>query len=162
MDLNQLKQLALKTEGANKAFSKKLKSKKPKDLDVTAQELHQKAFENIDCLSCANCCKTTSPIFYQKDIERLSQHLKLKPSQFIDKYLKIDEDQDYVFKEAPCPFLDSENYCTVYNSRPSACREYPHTDRKKFYQLLDLTVKNTFICPAAYKVMEGLKEKYKI
>jgi uncharacterized protein len=128
-------------------------------LPSLAGEFHEQAFEEVDCLSCANCCKTTSPIFYQKDIERLAKHLKMRPTAFIEKYLHIDEDNDYVLNVAPCPFLDSENYCTVYEARPTACREYPHTDRKRFYQLLDLTLKNTFICPAAYKVMEGLKKK---
>jgi len=65
-----------------------------------------------------------------------------------------------VLNSAPCPFLDSENYCLVYEDRPIACREYPHTNRKRFYQILDLTLKNTLICPAALQVAEGLAKKY--
>jgi uncharacterized protein len=159
MDVSQLPLLAAKAEQQNKKLAARLKKIKPKNLDNFAGELHRQAFEQIDCLSCANCCKTTSPIFYQKDIERVAKHLKMKPSAFIEKYLHIDEDNDYVLNTAPCPFLAAENYCMVYESRPTACREYPHTDRKRFYQLLDLTLKNTFICPAAYKVMEGLNKK---
>jgi uncharacterized protein len=161
MDISKLPALALKAEQANKKLSEKLKKIKPKNLDDVARSLHQKAFEEIDCLKCANCCKTTSPIFYSKDIDRLSKHLKLKPSLFMEKYLHIDEDKDYVLNVAPCPFLGDDNYCTVYDARPNACREYPHTDRKRFYQLLNLTVKNTHICPAAQRVMEGLKDFYK-
>jgi uncharacterized protein len=161
MDILKLPALAVKSAQSNKKIAEKLKKSKPKNLDDVAQDLHDKAFEEIDCLKCANCCKTTSPIFYQKDIERLAKHFRIKPSQFIEKYLHIDEDKDYVLNVAPCPFLDSENYCMVYESRPNACREYPHTDRKRFYQLLNLTLKNTHICPAAYKVMEGLREVYK-
>jgi uncharacterized protein len=159
MDISRLPSLAANAEQANKKLVARLKKSKPKNLDDLAGEFHEQAFEEVDCLSCANCCKTTSPIFYQKDIERLAKHLKMRPTAFIEKYLHIDEDNDYVLNVAPCPFLDSENYCTVYEARPTACREYPHTDRKRFYQLLDLTLKNTFICPAAYKVMEGLKKK---
>ncbi|MBA3902021.1 MAG: YkgJ family cysteine cluster protein [Bacteroidetes bacterium] len=161
MDISKLPALAQKAEQANKKISEKLKKCKPKNLDDVAQGLHNKAFEEIDCLKCANCCKTTSPIFYQRDIEKLSKYLKLKPSQFIEKYLHVDEDKDYVLNSTPCPFLDGENYCMVYNARPTACSEYPHTNRKRFYQLLNLTVKNTHICPAAYKVFEGLKEVFK-
>ena len=157
---NELTSLAKNAETANKKIADKLKKSKPKDLDTTAQQLHNSAFETIDCLKCANCCKTTSPIFYQKDIERLAKHFRIKPSSFIEKYLHIDKDEDYVLNTAPCPFLDTDNYCAVYESRPTACREYPHTDRKRFHQLLNLTIKNTFICPAAYAVMEGLKKKY--
>ena len=142
-----------------KLFSK-LKKSKPARLDDVVRELHDEVFENIDCLKCANCCKTTSPTFYDKDIERLSKHLKLKPSQFIEKYLHIDEDNDYVLNSSPCAFLDSDNYCTVYEARPLACREYPHTNRKRFYQILDITLPNTSICPAAYKIVEELKKKF--
>jgi uncharacterized protein len=161
MDISKLPVNAQKAEPSNKKLAERLRKSKPKNLDNLAQELHNEAFENIDCLKCANCCKTTSPIFYQKDIERLAKHFKIKPSQFIDKYLHLDEDKDYVLNIAPCPFLDGENYCMVYEARPTACREYPHTDRKRFYQLLNLTIKNTHICPAAFKVMEGLREAFK-
>ena len=152
--------LAEKHKKENKALVKKLKKAKPKKLDETVHNLHNEVFEEIDCLECANCCKTTSPIFYERDIDRLSKHLKIKPSDFIDTYLKIDEDKDYVLKTAPCPFLDYENYCTVYESRPTACREYPHTNRKRFYQILDLSFKNTDICPAVADIFERLKEKF--
>ncbi len=149
--------LAEKNKAEYKALAKKLKRTKPKNLDKTVHELHDKVFEKIDCLDCANCCKTTSPTFYERDIDRLSKHLKLKPSSFIDKYLSVDEDGDYVLTTAPCPFLDYENYCTVYESRPLACREYPHTNRKRFYQILDLSLINTSICPAVADVFERLK-----
>jgi Fe-S-cluster containining protein len=116
----------------------------------------------IDCLTCANCCKTTSPIFYQKDIERASKALKLKPGTFIEKYLRLDEDNDYVLQVAPCPFLNPDNYCGIYDDRPNACREYPHTDRKKIQQILDLTFKNTLVCPAVLRITEEAKRKLKL
>ena len=86
--------------------------------------------------------------------------MRLKPAQFIEQYLHLDEDNDYVLNAAPCPFLLADNYCSVYEDRPTACREYPHTNRKRFYQLLDLTLKNTLICPAAYEIVEEMKKKY--
>ena len=141
----------------NKKLFARLKKNKPKNLDNIFQKLHNEAFEEIDCLTCANCCKTTSPIFYQKDIERLAKHFRIKPSQFIEKYLHIDEDNDFVLNSTPCPFLGTDNYCAVYDDRPTACREYPHTDRKNIHQLFDLTIKNTAICPAVYKIVEKLK-----
>lgn len=151
---------AQKHRKENKALVAKLKKSKPKKLDDTVQEIHEQVFEHIDCLSCANCCTTTSPIFYERDIDRLAKHLKLKPSVFIEKYLRIDEDQDYVLQQAPCPFLGADNYCAVYESRPTACREYPHTNRKRFYQLLTLSRKNTEICPAVADIFEELKQRF--
>ena len=151
--------LAQQHQKENKALVKKLKRSKPKSLDVIVHGLHDEVFEKIDCLDCANCCKTTSPAIYERDIDRLAKHLKIKPSKLIEQYLEKDTDNDYVFRSAPCPFLDHENYCMVYDSRPLACREYPHTNRKRFYQVLDLSLTNTSICPAVADVFEGLKEK---
>ena len=149
-----------KVEKENKQLVDRLIRKKPKDLDDVTEKLHNEVFEKIDCMSCGNCCKTTSPIFYQKDIDRLSKHFKMKPGSFVEKYLHIDGDQDYVLNSAPCAFLNTDNSCSVYDVRPSACNTYPHTNRKKFYQLLVLSFNNTLICPAVQKVFEGLKKIY--
>lgn len=137
-------------------FLKKLKQRPPKNLDEQFRTQDELAFEKIDCLDCANCCKTTSPIFYDKDVERMAHHFKLKPSEFFDQYLKIDEDGDQVLKSSPCPFLLEDNKCMAYDSRPKACREYPHTNRKRMHQILDLTAKNTRICPAVSEVVQQL------
>lgn len=159
-DLKNKLEIAEKHQGENKTLMKKLKKKKPKNLDAVVHDLHDETFNEIDCLDCANCCKTTSPAIYDRDVDRLAKHLKMKPSQLIAQYLAVDEDNDYVFKSAPCPFLDHENYCMVYESRPLACREYPHTNRKRFYQVLDLSLKNTEICPGVASIFEELKKKF--
>jgi len=143
----------------NKQLIKKLKKTKPNKLDALVHDLHDETFNEIDCLDCANCCKTTSPAISNKDIDRLAKHLRIKPSKLIEQHLELDEDNDYVFRSAPCPFLDHENYCMVYDSRPLACREYPHTNRKRFFQVLDLSLKNTEICPAVASIFEDLKSK---
>jgi len=157
MEIEELNRLSIKKKPENILFFKDLKRKKPSGLDDLFHEIHEEVFEKTDCLTCGNCCKTTSPIFYQRDIERVSKRLKLKPSAFIEKYLKVDEDEDFVLTSAPCPFLDQENYCMIYDDRPTACREYPHTNRKKMYQILDLTLKNIDVCPAVYSITEKLK-----
>ncbi len=160
IDLQKYKTSALNKAKENKSFLAKLKKKKPKDLDDNTQNLHHEVFQTIDCLECANCCKSISPIVIDRDIDRLAKHLRIKPSAVIDQYLRLDEDEDYVFRETPCPFLMPDNYCMVYESRPRACREYPHTDRKRFFQISTLTYKNTFVCPAVFDVVEGLKVIY--
>ncbi len=135
---------------------KKLKSGNTKDLDKKFHQLHDEAFDRIDCLDCANCCKTTSPIFRDVDIARLSKHLKMKPGVFIDTYMRLDNDGDYILKQSPCFFLGEDNKCSVYDHRPLACREYPHTNRKKMYQILNLTMKNTQVCPAVAGIVREL------
>lgn len=157
--LPQLPQRASDKLVENKKFFAKLKKRPPKDLDYLMQELHQVEFERTDCLQCANCCKTTGPLFTDADINRIAKHLRLKPSDFIEQYLRIDEDNDYVLQEVPCAFLGSDNYCSIYPVRPKACREFPHTNRKKFHKITHLTLKNVAVCPAAFNIVEAMKKR---
>lgn len=156
----ELKLLTDKNRQETSAFIKKLKKKKPKKLDDVVHELHDEAFAGFDCLDCANCCKTIGPRLIDKDIERLAKHLKMKTADFVQHYILTDEDADFVFKDHPCPFLLPDNYCIVYESRPKACREYPHTNRKRFYQILDLSHKNCETCPVVIDVISELKNKF--
>jgi hypothetical protein len=158
MDLSRFHEKANNKAWENKKFLESLRKKDPRKVDHSFHRLHEEVFEEVSCLGCANCCKTTSPIFYQNDIERLSRALRIKPGDFIEKYLLIDGDNDYVLKSSPCPFLGEDNFCTVYEDRPKACREYPHTDRKKMFQISELTYKNTLVCPAVLEIVERLKQ----
>lgn len=160
--LRNLPKLAQEKHTENKKFFAKLKKKPPKDLDYVMQELHEEEFSRTDCLNCANCCKTTGPLFTTADVERIAKHLRLKPQKFIDTYLRVDEENDYVLQSVPCTFLDVENYCIIYDVRPKACREFPHTDRKKFQQISNLTLKNVAICPAAFNIVEEMKRRVKL
>lgn len=159
--LKNLPEKAKDKHKENKKFFAKLRKKPPKDLDRQMQDMHEEEFSRTNCLDCANCCKTTGPLFTNKDIERISKHLKLKPQQFIEQYLRIDEDNDYVLQQVPCTFLAADNYCLIYDVRPKACREFPHTDRKDFHKISNLTIKNTAICPAAYNIVEEMKKRIK-
>jgi Fe-S-cluster containining protein len=141
---------------SNQQQLKKWNKSKPKDLDQRFHTTHQKEFAKRDCLQCANCCKTTSPIFRQPDIRRMAKALRMKESQLVAQYLKRDEDDDYVLQSSPCFNLLPDNTCAVYEDRPLACREYPHTDRKNMYQIMDLTAQNTLICPAVASIVEKI------
>ncbi len=123
--------------------------------------LHEEAFERVDCLKCANCCKNYSPRFKTPDIKRISRHLKMRESDFIEKYLKVDEEGDYVVKSLPCPFLGHDNYCSIYEERPSDCRRFPYTNEDVIIKRPALTLKNTTFCPITYYVMEKLIESVK-
>lgn len=159
IDLDKFKRTATGRAKENKKFLSGLSKLRDDVLDDAFHDTHEEVFAETDCLQCANCCKTTSPIFYPTDIDRLSKSLRMKPGEFIEKYLRIDEDKDYVLKSSPCPFLGPDNYCSVYDSRPKACREYPHTDRKKMSQVLDLTYRNTLVCPAVLEMLERMKKR---
>ena len=136
---------------------KKLRKSKSKQVDEVFLKLHSDEMSKINCLGCANCCKSLGPRIVDSDIRRISAFLKMKPTGFIEKYLKIDEVNDYVFKSMPCPFLDDENYCVVYKVRPKACKDYPHTDQKNILSILDICVKNTETCPVVINIFAKLE-----
>ena len=119
-------------------------------------KLHEEAFKKVDCLKCAACCKTYSPRFKTPDIKRISKHLKLKESVFINTYLKLDNDGDYVSKTSPCPFLGNDNYCNIYDQRPSDCHRFPYTDEDVLLKRPVITLKNATFCPAVFYVLEKL------
>ncbi len=123
--------------------------------------LHEEAFSKIDCLQCANCCKNFSPRFKTPDIKRISKHLKMRESDFIETYLKVDEEGDFVVKSTPCPFLGEKNFCTIYEQRPSDCHRFPYTDEDVFIKRQLLTLKNSSFCPITYFVLEKLIEAKK-
>ncbi len=153
----ELNRLTRKSFTDTATWVKKLKARQPKNLDDVVHELHEEAFKRFSCLDCANCCKTIGPRLTDRDIATLSKHLKMKPADFVEKYVVTDEDNDFVFREHPCPFLLPDNYCMVYESRPKACREYPHTDRKRFYQILPLSHRNCETCPVVFEIFGELK-----
>lgn len=155
----ELPKLAKESFAETKKYFQKLKKRTPKRLDLLMQDLHEEEFEKTNCLDCGNCCKTTSPIFTEKDIARISKHLRIKEVKFMEQYLQRDEDDFYVLKSSPCTFLDTDNSCFIYDVRPKACSEYPHTNRRKFIQLTNLTLKNIEVCPATYNIIEELKKK---
>lgn len=119
-------------------------------------DLHEQAFEKVDCLECAACCKNYSPRFKTPDIKRISKHLRMRESEFIDKYLNLDTDGDYVVKSSPCAFLGADNYCSIYEVRPSDCSRFPYTDEDVLLKRQQITLKNATFCPAVHFVLEKL------
>ena len=123
--------------------------------------LHEEAFEKIDCLQCAACCKNYSPRFKTPDVKRISKHLGLKEGVFIDTYLNVDEEGDFVVKGAPCPFLGADNRCSIYEVRPSDCSRFPYTDEDVLIKRPHLTLKNASFCPITFFVLEKLEQQLK-
>lgn len=124
-------------------------------------QLHEEAFEKVDCLQCAACCKNYSPRFKTPDVKRISKHLEMKESVFIETYLRVDEDGDFVVKSSPCPFLGADNFCSIYDVRPSDCQRFPYTDEDVIIKRQKLTVKNASFCPITFYVLEKLSNSLK-
>lgn len=139
-----------------KAYKRLLEKGNKNKMLKALPSLHEEAFSKIDCLECANCCKNYSPRFKQPDIKRIAKRLRIKEGDLVAQYLLLDSDGDYVVKQSPCPFLAGDNTCDIYEDRPSDCRRYPYTDEDVLLKRVQLTLKNTTVCPAAFTVMERL------
>ncbi len=161
ISLKELKALAASRDAEHEILFKKLKRMPDGSVDKLFQDLHYSEFETFNCLDCANCCSTISPIVSYNDVERLAKALRKRPSELVTEYFKVDSDGDYVFRTSPCPFLMPDKYCMVYESRPKACREYPHTNRRRMKQILGITKKNIAVCPVVYKIVEQIKVEVK-
>jgi len=135
---------------------KKLAQSDSRKLDEAFHRLHEEVFREIDCLDCANCCRSLGPRITDADISRIAALLRMRPAQFTEKYLHVDEDGDFVFKSMPCPFLAPDNRCEIYDDRPKACRDYQHTNRRRMFQLQQITLKNSYTCPAVLEILQRL------
>ena len=156
MDFEAFKQRATgKQEQFRKTLSQ-LKKRKDNQVDKLFHEAHDRAFEKIDCLQCAACCTFVGPRWTRQDIRRVAKALRMKEAEFEYTYLRVDEDGDFVFQSMPCPFLGKDKYCSIYEDRPKACREYPHTDRRKMKQIFKLTLRNSTCCPAVEAVLDDI------
>lgn len=148
-----------KSRERQKVYKQFLQRVSRKEVLKKQDSLHEEAFAKLDCLKCANCCSQYSPRFKTPDIKRISRLLGMRESVFIETYLKVDEDGDYVLQQLPCPFLESDNQCKIYDNRPSDCRRFPYTDEDVLFKRPALTLKNTHFCPITYYVMERLMEE---
>lgn len=148
-----------KSISRQKAYARMLQRVNKNQMLKQLPQLHEEAFSVVDCLKCAACCKNYSPRFKTPDIKRISRHLQIKESSMIDTYLKLDDDGDYVVKQTPCPFLGSDNRCSIYEVRPSDCARFPYTDEDVLLNRARITLKNSTFCPAVYYVLEKLLDE---
>ncbi|MEO8711495.1 MAG: YkgJ family cysteine cluster protein [Parafilimonas sp.] len=136
----------------------------PEGLDMYAEQLNAEVWKEVDCVSCANCCKTMTPTFSTKDIRRIAKHLNMRPKDFKERWLKYEKkDKDWVNKKQPCQFLDlSTNMCSIYEVRPADCAGFPHLTKKKMVDYMHMHQQNILYCPATFKMVEKMMEKIKV
>ncbi len=141
------------------SFLRGLLHRRVRGVDGVAKYLHKKAFEKIDCLDCANCCKTMSPTYKKADVKRIAKHLGMTFQQYYDKYLELDESGDYMNKSVPCQFLRKDNKCAIYTVRPADCSGFPHTQYRDFKLYVSGThIQNIDYCPITLNVVEKMHE----
>jgi Fe-S-cluster containining protein len=145
----------------NREILKRLQKRKGKQLDILADTVHDAVFKKIDCLDCAGCCTGIPPIVTKADVGRISKDFGMSPAEFETKYLTVDEDGDTVMNTTPCPFLLADNKCMIYEIRPKACRQYPHTNYMDFSKNMRLHLPNASVCPAVFHILREVDRRLK-
>lgn len=140
----------------NKIFLKRLSASLPPVSQL--QDAHEEVFSRFDCLQCGNCCTNSSPVFTRTDVARIARFLGEKPGDFESRYLQADAEGDWIPKTKPCPMLESDLRCRVYEVRPKSCRGYPHTDGKEGWERPNLLARNTKECPAAHAIVARIRQ----
>jgi Fe-S-cluster containining protein len=160
VNLRSFRQLVRLNKKRVRSFLTRLEKKAPKDLHQLTQEADKEAWVKTDCLDCANCCKTMSPTYTQKDLRRISAHLGMSVSAFKEKWLYKDKTGDWMNVKQPCQFLDlTTNMCNIYAVRPRDCAGFPHHTKKKIVDYAHMYKQNIEYCPATYRLVEAIMEK---
>lgn len=159
VNLRSFKQRVRHQKKRFRSFLTRLENNPPPNLDKLAEKADREVWEETDCLSCANCCKTMSPTFNTKDIRRISAHFDMSPKQFKEKWLFFDKkDKDWMNRKQPCQFLDlTTNMCSIYAIRPDDCAGFPHLTKKKMTDYMHVHKQNIAYCPATFKMVEKMK-----
>lgn len=150
---------ALNKESEIKRLIKRLRNFKLKGKESEIESLHNEAFKEVDCLQCANCCTSIPPIVSRRDAKRIARHLNMQVKDFESTFLKRDTDGDTVINKSPCPFLESDNRCRIYEVRPAACRQYPHSGDYQFVKHLNLHQQNIRYCPALFAIISKIEKE---
>jgi len=163
INLRSFKQKARHARRSMRRFLTKLENDPPRGLATTIAQLEKEVWQETDCLSCANCCKTMTPTFTGKDIKRIAAHLNMTTDAFKEKWLRRERggDRDWLNKTEPCQFLNlKDNKCSIYEVRPADCAGFPHL-RKKLSDYGHVHKQNIELCPATFKLVEKMMEAIK-
>lgn len=160
VNLRSFRSKVKKNKSVFKRFLNKLLKEQPRGLDKIAAQTDKEVWQEVDCLSCANCCKTMSPTYTAADIKRISAHLEMTPDEFKKKWLRKDRGGDWLNKTEPCQFLNLENnYCAIYEVRPKDCAGFPHHTKRRMVDYMHVYKQNVEYCPATYKLVEKMMDK---
>jgi Fe-S-cluster containining protein len=159
INLSAFKKRAIAKKKVLIPFIKNIHRRKIPHLKKQIAEVDQEVWKEVDCISCANCCKTMTPTFTAADVKRIAGHLKITVPEFKDKYLVKDDEGAYINKKMPCQFLGKDNLCTIYDVRPVDCRSFPHTRHTRWLDQRDVFAVNMMYCPATLKMIEKMYER---
>lgn len=161
MKLANLKRKYHKNKKSFRKFITKMEDSELKAIVGIAEEAEKEVWQEVDCLSCANCCKKMTPTLTEKDKKRIADHQGLSKKAFTEKYLVYDEEsKDWHMQQQPCVFLDTDtNKCSIYDIRPDDCRGFPHLVKKPMEDYVYIHKQNIKYCPATYLWVEKMMDR---
>ncbi len=140
-----------------RTFLNKTEKNPPVGIDKLTPAIAVEVWAEVDCLSCANCCKKMTPTFTKQDLKRISAHFNQTPEEFSTLWLEKDKNKDMVNKTQPCQFLNlTDNKCSIYEIRPVDCAGFPHLTKKKWSEYAHVHKQNIDYCPATFKMVEKM------
>jgi hypothetical protein len=163
IDLIALRRDAREQASRNKYYRQYLKETLPLSndaLDAEVSALADVAFERIDCLDCGNCCRRKEIAVTVKDVRRIARALGLTTDQFVRRYVAETRDGNAYIKGEPCPFLGSDNACSIYADRPQACKDFPYLHERKVRARSLTMLENVGECPIVADVWGRLMKQY--
>lgn len=159
VNIKTFRNLVSRNKKRLRSFLTRVEKKDPKNLHLVTLEANELSWAKTDCIDCANCCKTMSPTYTQRDILRIAKYKGMTARAFKEKWLYKDRAGDWLNKSQPCQFLDIKtNLCGIYEVRPGDCAGFPHHGTKKIKDYLHVYKQNVEFCPATYRLVEFMEE----
>lgn len=142
-------------------FLKKFDEKSVPGINALVDQASDETWAEVDCLTCANCCKVMTPTFTKADLKRISTHFRMSEKDFYNKWLETDKKNgDKVNRIQPCQFLNlKDNKCSIYEIRPEDCAKFPHFKRKPFGDFNHIHSQNIEYCPATMMFITKLQKR---
>jgi Fe-S-cluster containining protein len=158
-DLVQIRRLGQQKRDENSRFRAYLRNHRHSDRRL--RRFGEDIEAQIDCTTCANCCRVSEVEITDRDIDKLAKFLGMTREEFIRDSTQQAESGELILKrtDAGCVFLEG-NLCSVYEARPQNCANFPHLVRgtgsivSRMWQL----VERAEYCPIVYNWMEKVKE----
>lgn len=152
---------ASKSKTRLRRFLTRLTKDPPRKLDLLIAQSEKEVWTEVDCLSCANCCRSMTPTYNLADMKRIAAHLGMSLRAFQDKWLYQEKGTgDWLNRSTPCQFLDlADNKCSIYDVRPADCAGFPHLPKKKMVDYMHVHKQNVEFCPATHNLVEKLMAK---
>lgn len=160
-DLVQIKRLGEQKLDENKRLRQHMS--RHNYVERKLKVIAHKVEAQIECLECANCCKTATARLVDRDIDKVAKAAGMKRDRFLKECTVMTADEGRILKrsdETGCIFLNGKE-CLVYEGRPASCEDFPHLVRgpgSLMHRMWAMPERATY-CPITYNTLEEWKDE---